>query len=71
MFNRTKAEIHAAERARNRLLVELVGDADTVPLDLARRLGLTGREAAHIVDTARKGSRRLREHVLGHLWLIK
>ncbi|MBF6333462.1 hypothetical protein [Nocardia transvalensis] len=65
VFKQAAAEIHAAEQARNRLLVELVGAADTVPLELARRLGLTGREAAHVVETARSGSRRMRAHVLG------
>lgn len=64
-FRQASAEIHAAEQSRNRLLVELVGDADMVPLDLAKRLGLTGREAAHILDTARNGTKRMRTHVFG------
>ncbi|GAA5065458.1 hypothetical protein [Nocardia callitridis] len=64
-FKAAKAAIHRAEQARNRLLVELAGDAETVPIALAKRLGLTGREAAHIIDTARTGSSRLRGHVLG------
>ncbi|MGW0052604.1 hypothetical protein [Nocardia nova] len=66
-FKRASAEIHAAEQARNRLLVDLIGDADSVPLDLAQRLGLTGREAAHILDTARRGTGRMRAHVFGAL----
>lgn len=67
-FIQAKAEIHAAEQARNRLLVDLVGpDADSVPVELAQRLGLTGREAAHIVNTSRVGSKLLRHHTLGHL----
>ncbi|WP_433600917.1 hypothetical protein ACQPXH_03720 [Nocardia sp. CA-135953] len=65
MFRQAQNDIHAAEQARNRLLVELVGDADKVPVELAERLGLTGREAVHIVTTARTGSRRMRVHVLG------
>jgi ClpP class serine protease len=64
-FKEASAEIHAAEQGRNRLLVDLVGDADAVPLDLAKRLGLTGREAAHIIDTARNGTARMRAHVFG------
>jgi hypothetical protein len=65
-YKQARAELHEAEQARNRLLVDLVGpDADTVPLDLAQRLGLTGREAVHIIETARNGSPRMREHVLG------
>ncbi|MEV4127176.1 hypothetical protein [Nocardia sp. NPDC049707] len=64
-FRLAQADIHAAKQARNRLLVELVGDAETVPLELAQRLGLTGREATHVIDTARRGSPRLRAHVLG------
>lgn len=71
VFQEASAEIHAAEQARNRLLVELVGDADIVPVELAKRLGLTGRDAAHIVDTARNGSRRFREHVLGRLRIVE
>ncbi|WP_157124904.1 hypothetical protein [Nocardia pseudovaccinii] len=65
MFRQAQNDIHAAEQARNRLLVELVGDADQVPVELAERLGLTGREAVHIVTTARTGSQRMRAHVLG------
>ncbi|WP_280350069.1 hypothetical protein [Nocardia abscessus] len=47
-FKQARDEIHAAEQARNRLLVEVVGDADVVPVELAQRLGLTGREAVNI-----------------------
>ncbi|MEV4233946.1 hypothetical protein AB0J47_02075 [Nocardia sp. NPDC049737] len=65
VFRAAQNEIHAAEQARNRLLVELIGDAETVPLELAKRLGLTGREAAHIIDTARAGSQRMKAHLLG------
>jgi hypothetical protein len=64
-FKQASAEIHAAEQSRNRLLVELISDEDEVPLDLATRLGLTGREAAHILDTARRGTKRMRAHVFG------
>ncbi len=59
------ADIHAAKQARNRLLVELVGDADSVPVEVAERVGLTGREAAHILDTAWSGSQQMRDHVFG------
>ncbi|TLG15665.1 hypothetical protein FEK35_05845 [Nocardia cyriacigeorgica] len=64
-FQRAQDELHAAEQARNRLLVDLVGDADVVPLELAKRLGLTGRMAVHVIETARSGTRLMREHVLG------
>lgn len=64
-FRRAQNELHAAEQARNRLLVELVGDADAVPLALAKRLGLTGREAVHVVETARSGTQLMRDHVFG------
>ncbi|WP_280249116.1 hypothetical protein [Nocardia abscessus] len=64
-FKQARDEVHAAEQARNRLLVEVVGDADVVPVELAQRLGLTGREAVNIVDTARTGSPRLKEYLLG------
>jgi hypothetical protein len=64
-FKLAREELHAAEQARARLLVELVGDAEVVPVELAQRLGLTGREAVHIVNAARTGSKRVREHVLG------
>ena len=70
IFRKASAEIHAAEQARNRLLVDLVGDAETVPVELAKRLGLTGREAVHIIDTARNGTQRVREHVFGRLWVV-
>ncbi|WP_040833276.1 hypothetical protein [Nocardia brevicatena] len=62
---RAAEDLHAAKQARNRLLVELVGDATTVPLELAKRLDLTGREAASIVHVARSGSRLLRNDLLG------
>lgn len=65
-FKQARDEVHAAEQTRNRLLVEIVGDADVVPVELAQRQGLTGREAANIVDTARTGSPRLKEYLLGH-----
>ncbi len=64
-FKLAREELHAAEQARNRLLVDLVGDAGTVSVELAQRLGLTGREAVHVVNTSRTGSKRVREHVLG------
>ncbi|MEV6258103.1 hypothetical protein AB0L97_33095 [Nocardia sp. NPDC051911] len=65
VFREAQAEIHAAEQERNRLLVELVGDDESVSVQLASRLGLTGREAVHIIRTARGGSPRMHEHVLG------
>ncbi|WP_433592339.1 hypothetical protein [Nocardia sp. CA-145437] len=64
-FKAASAEIHTAKQARNRLFAELVGDAQAVPTELIEQFGLTGREAAHIVDTARTGSLRLRAHVFG------
>lgn len=70
-FKQARMDIYTAEQARNRLLVELVGpDAEVVPVALAQRLGLTGREAAYIVKTARTGSKRLRDHVLGRLSIV-
>lgn len=67
VYRRAQHALHTAEQARNRLLVDLVGDAEIVPVELAQRLGLTGREAVHVVNTARTGSKRVREHVLGRL----
>ena len=64
-FKQATADIHAAKQARNRLLLELVGDADSVPIEVARRVGLTGREAAHVLDTAWSGSQQMRDHVFG------
>ncbi|WP_063021484.1 hypothetical protein [Nocardia niwae] len=64
-FKQAREEVHAAEQARNRLLVELVGDDDVVPVELAQRLGLTGREAVNIVETSRTGSPRMRDYLLG------
>lgn len=64
-FRSAQAELHKARQARDRLFVELVGDAQDVPMDLVKRFGLTGREAVHIVETARTGSARMRERVFG------
>jgi|GEM_PF-5632507 len=64
-FELASAELHAAEQARNRLFVEMAGDTETVSLELAERFGLTGRDAASLVETARGGPRRLRKHRLG------
>ncbi|WP_040869636.1 hypothetical protein [Nocardia exalbida] len=64
-FKRAREEVHAAEQARNRLLVEIVGDADVVPVEIAQRLGLTGREAVNIIETSRTGSPKMREYLLG------
>ncbi|NEW40757.1 hypothetical protein GV794_01795 [Nocardia cyriacigeorgica] len=64
-YRRAQSDLHAARQARNRLLVDLVGDADAVPIALAKRLGLTGREAVHVIETARSGTKLLRSHVLG------
>ncbi|MEU6563110.1 hypothetical protein [Nocardia nova] len=64
-FKSATAELHAAKQARNRLFVEMAGDTEAVPLELAERFGLTGRDAATLVNLARGGSRRLRDHLLG------
>ncbi|WP_069166722.1 hypothetical protein [Nocardia altamirensis] len=64
-FQAASAELHAAKQARNRLFVEKVGDAETVPIELTEGFGLTGREAASLIEVARGGPRRLREHLLG------
>ncbi len=64
-FTLASAELHAAEQARNRLFVEMAGDTATVSFDLADRFGLTGREAATLVNVAHGGPRRLRDHLLG------
>ncbi|MBF6165444.1 hypothetical protein IU486_11750 [Streptomyces gardneri] len=64
-FKQAREEVHKAEQARNRLLVEIVGDAHVVPVELAQRLGLTAREAVNIVDTARIGSLKMKEYLLG------
>lgn len=47
------------------MLVELVGEDDIVPVELVQRLGLTGREAVTIIETARTGSSHMREYLLG------
>ncbi|MFI6368947.1 hypothetical protein ACIBG0_40250 [Nocardia sp. NPDC050630] len=65
-YRRARDEILAAEQERNRLLVELVGDAEVVPVALVQQLGLTGREAAHIIRTARGGSKRLHDLAFGN-----
>jgi len=68
VYRQARHALHTAEQARNRLLVDLVGpDTEVVPVDLVERLGLTSREAVHIVSAARTGSKRIREHVLGRL----
>ncbi len=65
-FKSATAELHAARQARNRLFVEMAGDTEAVPLELAERFGLTGRDAASLVSLARGGGpRRLRDHLLG------
>ncbi|WP_446225000.1 hypothetical protein ACTWPB_07740 [Nocardia sp. IBHARD005] len=64
-FRDAQKAIHLAEQARARLLVEVVGDADAVPLEVAQQFGLTGRAAVHIITTARTGSALLRDHVFG------
>ncbi|MEV4155387.1 hypothetical protein AB0J48_20390 [Nocardia salmonicida] len=64
-FREAQKAIHLAEQARARLLVEVVGDAELVPLRVAAQFGLTGREAVHIITTARTGSELLRDHVFG------
>lgn len=66
-FKSAHAELHAAQQARNRLLVELVGDSDLVPLDLAKRLDLSGRVAASVLQASRDGSKRVRELTFGRL----
>ncbi|WP_067663449.1 hypothetical protein [Nocardia miyunensis] len=66
-FRSASEELHAAKQARNRLFVELASDSETVPLELAERFGLTGREAATLVEVARGGPRRLRGHLFGEL----
>ncbi|BDT98186.1 hypothetical protein [Nocardia sputorum] len=47
------------------MLVELVGDDDVVSVELVQPLGLTGREAVPIIETARTGSSHMREYLLG------
>lgn len=64
-YQKAALERHHADQARNRLFVELVGDAETVPMELADRMGLDGRTAASIIHTARNGPRRLRDWLLG------
>ncbi|MBF6138097.1 hypothetical protein IU501_34580 [Nocardia otitidiscaviarum] len=64
-YKRASADIHVAKQERNRLFVELVGAKSTVPKELADEFGLTGREAANIIDVARSGSPRLRDHLFG------
>lgn len=65
VYLKASAEVHAAKQARNRLFVELVGDSPNVPSPLIKQFGMTGREAAHIVDTARAGSQLLKEFTFG------
>lgn len=61
----TRTSARVAEQERNRRFVEAVGDAEQVPLDLAAEFGLTGREAVHIVNTARTGSSAMKAHLFG------
>ncbi|MGI5216236.1 hypothetical protein [Nocardia sp. CA-290969] len=61
-----RAEARAAEQERNRRFVEAVGDAEPVPLELAEEYGLTGREAVHIVNAARSGTRAMRSRLFGN-----
>lgn len=64
-FKRASAELHRAEQARNRLLVDMVGDADAVSGGLAERLGLTGRHAASLLRISRTGSEQMRTYAFG------
>lgn len=65
-FKMARAELHAAYQERNRVLIaELGTESDVVPLELAQSLGLTGREAAHIVASARTGTPRMQQHLFG------
>ncbi|WP_067899966.1 hypothetical protein [Nocardia vaccinii] len=66
-FRSASAELHAAKQARNRLFVEMAGNSRTVPSELADRFGLTGRDAATLMDVALSGPRELRKHLLGDL----
>ncbi|WP_148306734.1 hypothetical protein [Nocardia nova] len=66
-FRQASAELHRAEQARNRLLVEMVGDAEAVPHAVAQQLGLTGRHAASLLRVSRTGSERLRNYTFGLL----
>lgn len=53
-LNRARAEARLREVMRDELLLELVGDTDTVPLELARAFELEGRNAAAIVRRYRR-----------------
>ncbi|MEU3011033.1 hypothetical protein [Nocardia asteroides] len=64
-YRDAQANLHRARQERDRLFVELVGDAADVPVALAERFGLTGREATFIVEAARTGSDRMREWIFG------
>lgn len=50
-------EWQAAQEERDRLLMELVGDSEFVPVDVAERLGLDLRTAASIVRRHRARKR--------------
>lgn len=64
-FRLAQDELHAAKQARNRLLVELVGDSETVPVEVIERLEMGRRDAASIIRVVRTGPRLLRENLLG------
>ncbi|WP_043648099.1 hypothetical protein [Nocardia thailandica] len=65
-YNDAIEAIHAANQARARLLIDLIGkDADSVPADLIDRLGLGPKQAAHILRTAQYGTPRMMDHVFG------
>lgn len=53
-LNRARAEARLREVMRDELLLELVGDADAVPLELARAFELSGRDVAAIVRRHRQ-----------------
>ncbi|WP_433655057.1 hypothetical protein ACQPW1_29545 [Nocardia sp. CA-128927] len=66
-FRLAQSDVHAAIQHRNRVLVDLVGSAAEVPIELVTGLGLTGREAASLVTSWRTGSRRVKAHLFGSI----
>ncbi|BCK58428.1 hypothetical protein [Nocardia wallacei] len=64
-YDRAVAEEHAALQARNALFVEMVGDTDVAPIELVKQFGMSGREAASLVRTARHGEPRLQRWLFG------
>ncbi|PSR64016.1 MULTISPECIES: hypothetical protein [Nocardia] len=66
-FKCASADLHIATQARNQLLIDMVGDAESVPAELAAQLRMTGRHAASVLQIARTGTEQLQRHTFGFI----